>query len=535
MRRKSMEDDVLEIWKRLEKAPKLNRRDFLKVAGMVGAGATLITGSAGGLNSKGGMEMPQRITRRLGRTERQVTTLGLGGQASLQWTGEGIDPIAIIEKAYRLGINYMDTSNVYGPSQQNYGEAFRRLGLSPTAGNYDPAARKELFVATKTHFRSARRPNGAWFRTDFSEGLQDGFKTTSSVDDVRRSLSLMFGDGRGGYPEGAYLDSIQFHNLNTMDEVDMLFRGFDDPTPQRDWMGSLAAMLDLREGTNRTGLNPKKEKLVRHIGITGHWNTAVHMHAIRQDNRRIIDTLLATINPCDGKYMGHRHNAIEVARAADMGIIGMKVFADAAYYHKEARFSNSPEDVYLGVGSEDLPSGDLIRYALSCQGISTIIVGIGHIDDNPSQCQLEDNLSAAQIEKPLNSKAMASIEDRMTSLGKDKANSYFQRRAAGLTAPRNLGVETDAAMPSFGRNAVRISWDTAYAGPAPIERYEVLRNGKVIGAVPHRPQTTEKRFYYEDIMADGGETGNNSYTVRAVDTAAAMAESPSIKHPSTVF
>ena len=77
--------------------------------------------------------MAQLVTRRLGRTGRNVTTLGLGGQASLQWTAEGVDPIAIIEKAFHLGINYMDTSNLYGPSQKNFGEAFRRLGLSPGA------------------------------------------------------------------------------------------------------------------------------------------------------------------------------------------------------------------------------------------------------------------------------------------------------------------------------------------------------------------------------------------------------------------
>jgi aryl-alcohol dehydrogenase-like predicted oxidoreductase len=472
--------------------------------------------------------MVQLITRRLGRTQRQVTTLGLGGQASIQWTGKGIDPIAIIDKAYRLGINYMDTSNVYGPSQQNYGEAFRRLGLSPATNNYDPGARKKIFVATKTHFRSARRPQGARFRTDFSEGMADGFNVASSVDDVRRSLSLMFGDGRGGYPEGAYLDSIQFHNLNTIDEIDMLFAGFDDPTPDREWMGSLAAMLDLREGANRTGLNPKKEKLVRHIGITGHWNTAVHLHAIRQDRARIIDTLLVTVNPSDGKYMGHRYNAIEAARAADMGVIGMKVFADAAYYHKEARFSNSPEDVYHGVGSDDLPSHDLVQYALSFEGISTLIIGIGHVDDDPDKCQLEQNLRAAQIQKSLDAAAMKAIEDRMTSLGKDKANAYFQRRATGLTAPRNAGVEADSAMPLLGRNAVRISWDTAYAGAASIERYEVLRNGEVIGSVPHRPQITEKRFAFEDILGSDENVGSYRYVVRSVDAVGATAQSPSM-------
>jgi aryl-alcohol dehydrogenase-like predicted oxidoreductase len=474
------------------------------------------------------MNMTQLITRRLGRTGRQVTTLGLGGQASIQWTGEGIDPIAVIEKAYRLGINYMDTSNVYGPSQKNYGEAFRRLGLSPGAGNYDAEARKKIFVATKTHFRSARRPPGERFRTDFSEGMMDGFNVASSVDDVRRSLSLMFGDGRGDYPEGAYLDSIQFHNLNTMDEVDMLFEGFDDPGPDREWMGSLAAMLDLRDGTNRTGLNPKKEKLVRHIGITGHWNTAVHMYAIRQDRLRIIDTMLVTVNPADGRYMGHRYNAIEAAMAADMGIIGMKVFADAAYYHKEARFSNAPEDVYLGVGSDELPSRDLVRYALSFEGISTLIIGIGHVDDDPDKCQLTQNLCAAQMERSLDAEAMKAIEDRLTALGRDKANAYFQRSAAGLTAPRNVGAETDSAMPLIRRKAVRISWDSAYAGAAPIVRYDVLKNGEVIGSVPHKPQTKEKRFFYDDIPGAEEQTGEYRYTVRSVDAAGAMAQSVSV-------
>lgn len=472
--------------------------------------------------------MTHLITRRLGRTERRVTTLGLGGQASIQWTGEGIDPIAIIEKAFRLGINYMDTSNVYGPSQKNYGEAFRRLGLSPAAGNYDPVAREKIFVATKTHFRSARRPEGTRFGTDFSEGMVDGFNVASSVDDVHRSLSLMFGDGKGGYPQGAYLDSIQFHNLNTMDEVDMLFNGFDDPTPDREWTGSLAAMLDLREGTNRTGLNPKKEKLVRHIGITGHWNTAVHMHAIRQDTRRIIDTLLVTVNPADGKYMGHRYNAIEAALAADMGIIGMKVFADAAYYHKSPRFSNNPADVYLEVGSADLPSRDLIQYALSFEGISTLIIGIGHVDDDPEKCQLEQNLRAAQVEKKLDAGKMKDIEDRLTALGKEKGNAYFQRAATGLTPPRNVGAEPDSAMPMLGRTAVRISWDTAYAGAAPISRYEVLRNGKVIGSVPHRPQITEKRFFYEDILGKDESSGEHQYAVRSVDATGAAAQSPLI-------
>ncbi len=471
--------------------------------------------------------MTRLITRRLGRTERQVTTLGLGGQASIQWTAEGVDPVAIIEKAYRLGINYMDTSNVYGPSQKNFGEAFRRLGLSPSAANYDPAARGRIFVATKTHIRTARRPKGARFRTDFSEGMLDDFHVSTAVEDVRRSLSLMFGDGKGGYPDGVYLDSVQFHNINTMDEIDMLFEGLDDPRPERDWMGALAAMLDLREGTNRSGCNPNQERLIRHIGITGHWNSAAHIYAIQRDNRRILDTLLVTMNPGDCMHMAHRYNAVAVAAAADMGVIGMKIFADAAYYHKAAQFSDSIDHVYYKVGSPELPSAELIRYALSVRGISTIIVGIGHIDDDAQKCQLTRNLADAQAAEPLDGGAMAAIEARLTATGKHRANDYFQRRAIGLTPPRNVGAEPDSSAKLFGRLAVRVTWDTSYAGAVPIERYDVLRDGEVVNRIPQTPQFTSRRSCCDDIFPCGHPPGSHTYRVRAIDAAGATAESAS--------
>ncbi|MCJ8499851.1 aldo/keto reductase [Desulfatitalea alkaliphila] len=473
--------------------------------------------------------MTQPMTRRLGRTERFVTTLGLGGQASLQWTAEGIDPVAIIEKAYNAGINYMDTSNVYGPSQRNYGHAFRRIGVSPAAGNYNERARADLFVAGKTHIRTARCPAGERFPTDWSDGMSDGFGVATAVDDVRRALSLMFGDGQGGYPEGAYLDCIQFHNINTMAEIDMLFEGVDDPDPNRPWMGALAAMLDLREGTDRTGCNPEKERLVRHIGISGHWNTAALMYAIQRDERRVIDTLLVTVNPSDGKYMAHRHNAIATAAAADMGIVGMKVFADAAYYHKAPVFSSTIDDVYHQVGSAELPSADLIRYALSVDGVSTLIIGIGRIDDDPAKCQLSANLAAAQLKSPLGAEQMAAIEARVTAAGKDGANAYFQRPAVGLTPPRHVGAEADASMPAFGRKAVRVSWDSAYAGDTAIDHYVVLRDNQEVTRITHRPQISRQRFCYDDVLKGEPATVPHDYVVRVVDEDGRTADSPSVR------
>jgi len=472
--------------------------------------------------------MAQLMTRRLGRTERAVTTFGLGGQASLQWTAEGVDPVAIIEKAWRSGVNYMDTSNIYGPSQNNYGKAFGRLGLSPAAENYDRKAREALFVATKTHIRTARRPEGDRFRTDFSEGMVDGSGVSTAVDDVRRSLSLMFGDGRGGYPAEAYLDCVQLHNINSMDEVDMLFEGAVEPSPERPWMGAVAALLDLREGENRTGCNPEKEKLIRHIGITGHWNTAALIYAIQRDWQRIVDTLLVTVNAADCRYLPHRYNAVATAAAADMGVIGMKVFADAAYYHKSPHFSSTTADVYHEVGSPELDSRDLIRYALSVEGVSNLIIGIGHVDEDPEKCQLTQNISAAQMDAPLAAAEMGKIEERVVSAGKAGANAYFQRKAPGLTAPRNVGAEADSSMPALGRAAVRISWDAAYAGAAPVTRYDVLRNGTVIGSVGHRPQYSAERFHFDDVFDGEPEEGPFAYSVKAVDSQGREAESGTV-------
>jgi hypothetical protein len=313
-----------------------------------------------------------------------------------------------------------------------------------------------------------------------------------------------------------------------MNEVDMLFEGFYDPRPDREWIGALAAMMDIRDGTNRTGFNPKKEKLIRHIGISGHWNSAALMYAIQRDTQRVLDTLLVTVNAGDCRFMPHRYNVIAAAKAAGMGVIGMKVFADAAYYHKESKFSNNTEDVYYKVGSSELPSQDLIRYALSVDGVSTLIIGIGHVDDDPAKCQLEQNLAAAQIETPLAFEIMTNIEGKIVSAGKEKANSYFQRKPAGLTPPRNSGAEADTSMPLLGRTAVRVSWDTAYAGNAPIERYDVLRDEKVIGSVPHSPQITLQRFYFDDVLGEEHKESPHKYRVRSVDASGTTAQGPAM-------
>ena len=93
----------------------------------------------------------------MGRLHFEATTLGLGGQASLQWTPSDVDPARIILKAFDLGINYFDTSNAYGPSQSNYGKAFRELHLIPGEAGYDERKRRSIFLTSKSVLRFGQR------------------------------------------------------------------------------------------------------------------------------------------------------------------------------------------------------------------------------------------------------------------------------------------------------------------------------------------------------------------------------------------
>ena len=102
----------------------MTRRDFARVTAVAG-----ISIMAAPYISLGATPAGKPVTRVLGRTGFEATTLGLGGQASLQWPPAGENPEQIIIKALSLGINYFDTSNLYGPSQLNYGKAFRALNV----------------------------------------------------------------------------------------------------------------------------------------------------------------------------------------------------------------------------------------------------------------------------------------------------------------------------------------------------------------------------------------------------------------------
>ena len=490
-----------------------SRRDFLRGSALAAAGVGLFPFINSG---KSGVEQP--MTRSFGRLDFNVTTLGLGGQASIQWTPEDVDPVAIITKAYHSGVNYFDTSNVYGPSQLNFGKAFRQLGLVPGLPNYRESRRRSIFLATKTGLRWTKGGDDAICRRGFTRGAAD----SHAMDDVRRSLSQIFGDDAGHYPEGAYLDLVLIHSLTSREEINGLYTGLDKTDPSMEHIGALAGLRDLRDGTNLTGLNPREEKLIRHIGFSGHHSAPVMMEMVRRDTDNLLDGVLVAINANDRLYTNMQYNLFPVLQARNIGVIAMKVFADGAMYEKEARFSRTPEDVIRSVGSSDLPSRPLIEYSLTVPGVDTAIIGIGQTSDNPRQCQLAQNLSAAQVSPESLSETDRRQVEAMTHPLKDGGTNYFQIANEGLSPPADLRLKVvKGASPT-----VSLFWDTAIAGNEPINHYEIQRDGKALKQIAFLPQVSMKPFSWQD---DSPGAIDGRYRVFAVDKIGRRAESEELR------
>jgi hypothetical protein len=89
-------------------------------------------------------------TRNLGKTGYKVGIFSLGGQASLERPNNFDVAVPIIDRALDMGVNYIDTSSIYGGperwSEQYLGKALKGY-------------RDQVFIASKTKERT--RDHGA--------------------------------------------------------------------------------------------------------------------------------------------------------------------------------------------------------------------------------------------------------------------------------------------------------------------------------------------------------------------------------------
>jgi hypothetical protein len=302
-----------------------------------------------------------------------------------------------------------------------------------------------------------------------------------------------------------------FHNLNTREEVDAIYEGIDNPDPDAERIGALVALRDYRDGTNLTGLNPRNEKLIRHIGFSGHHDASVNMYMIQRDRLNLLDAMLVAINANDKLMFNMQHNVIPLAMAKNMGIIGMKVFADGAMYTKPAEWSNKVEHVVRTVSSPEISSKQLVRYALTTPGVHTVIIGTGQISDRYEDCQMSNNIDAAQVlPDGLSEPERTAIEETAAKVKEGKTN-YFQVLAIPLTAPKEVMVNQKSD--NNARNII-VGWSTAFAADSPLKSYEIIRDGEKAGEKEFSVQMTTDLITWTEVLPD---TKEHVYVVKVTD------------------
>lgn len=120
-----------------------DRRSILKgsLAGPIACAAAASEAGAADAGASAPQAAAGPIPKRpLGRTGHQVTIYGLGGLFTLARHDRHEQAVEIINRALDLGVNYIDTSALYGDgaSELNVGTVMRKR-------------RDEVFLATKCH------------------------------------------------------------------------------------------------------------------------------------------------------------------------------------------------------------------------------------------------------------------------------------------------------------------------------------------------------------------------------------------------
>src|SRR5579875_3974245 len=173
--------------------PTHDRRTFLKSSATLAA-ATLLPAAAAQAdtphaphtlpafpnNPRTPAAMP---TRNLGKTGYKVGIFSLGGQAAIEKPENFEVAVPLIERALDLGVNYLDTSSIYG-GPARWSEQY--------VGRVMKARRHEAFLATKT-----------------KERTRDG-----SMRMIEKSLQLLQTD---------HVDLWQLHDIGTHYDVEQVF------------------------------------------------------------------------------------------------------------------------------------------------------------------------------------------------------------------------------------------------------------------------------------------------------------------------
>ena len=123
-----------------------------------------------------------------------------------------------------------------------------------------------------------------------------------------------------------------------------------------------ADLDEMEKGCLKALREAKEQGLIRHYGVTGHSGPDILMRAIERFDPDVLLTILPCTRPDEGRY---ETELLPLAKKRNMGVIAMKTVRHA----REAA----------------LKGPDLVRYALSLDGVTSAIVGLdqqAHLDQN---------------------------------------------------------------------------------------------------------------------------------------------------------
>lgn len=192
--------------------------------------------------------------------------------------------MAIINRALDLGVNYLDTAELYGGgrSERNIGQVMKKR-------------RKEVFLSTKT------------IKRDYDGAMRD----------LEGSLKNLQTD---------HIDCWQLHTVRSKEDEEKVF-GTN---------GALKALQKARD-----------EKIVRFLGITGHKQPFVLKRSIERFPFDTILMALNPADksmPDNENDASFIENLLPVALEKKMGIIGMKVAAGGAMF-RENKFGSMEQSI----------------------------------------------------------------------------------------------------------------------------------------------------------------------------------------------
>ncbi|MCB9384926.1 MAG: aldo/keto reductase [Bryobacterales bacterium] len=199
-------------------------------------------------------------TRRLGRTDEQVSIVGLGG-AHIGRAGndDEAEAIRIMHRAIDGGVTFFDNAWVYG---DGYAEEVMGKGLQG-------GKRQKVFLMTK------------------NAGRDRAFSQQCLDDSLRRLRT-------------DYLDLWQFHETNYDNDPDWVFE----------------------KGGLQFALEAQRAGKVRYIGFTGHKDPRIHDKMLNKGYEWA--TAQMPINVMDAHYRSFQKQVLPVCLAKDVGAIGMK-------------------------------------------------------------------------------------------------------------------------------------------------------------------------------------------------------------------